>query len=103
MDNKGLWIWRMAKKKEEERETVHYDVDFRLALALSNLALSDNLPKGDGKFSRVVKYCEDLKTELSWIKRNWTGNDEELNAYLLGCDTIITGLENILEIIKKGR
>ena len=106
MESKAFWIWKSAMRKKEERErkdSVQTDVDYNLALALSRAALSDNKPSGDGRFSRIENYAKELRQEMEWVRRNWTGNDEELNSYLLGCDLVITGIENTIKTIKKGR
>jgi hypothetical protein len=103
MLDKSFWIWRKLKDKQEDFPAFHEDVDFNLAAALVTAAASDNIPDGDGKFSRIANYAAELEKEIEWVRRNWTGSDEELNGFLLGCDCIIIGLNKTIKNVKKGR
>lgn len=103
MSEKWFWIWRRMKYGESANDTPRSDRDEALIAALVSAIMRDELPKGDGKFDRLANYIKSIREESAWIKRNFTGNDEILTAFLMGVDVTFEVLERTAERIKKGR
>ena len=103
MSEKWFWAWRRMKYGVSETEGPRSDRDEALVAALVDAIVREDLPKGDGKFSRLVNYIASIREESEWIKRNFTGRDEILTAFVMGVDISFEILERVADKIKKGR
>ena len=103
MSENWFWAWRRMKYGESVNDEPMSDRDMALVAALVSAIMSEDLPKGDGKFDRLSNYIKSIREESAWIKRNFTGRDEILTAFLMGVDITFEVLERVAEKIKKGR
>lgn len=103
MSEKWFWAWRRMKYGKSETEGPREDRDEAFVAALIDAIMQDVIPNGDGKFSRLANYIKGIRHESEWIKRNFTGRDEVLTAFIMGVDISFEILERVADKIKKGR
>lgn len=102
MSERWFWAWRRLKYGKSESEAPRTDRDEILVAFLLDAIMQDKPPKGDGKFSRLANYIKDIRHETEWIKRNFSGREEILTAFLMGIDISFEILDRVAEKIKKG-
>lgn len=104
MSNSYYWAWLKMKKREDIEVEHSANHDYVLMENLIDVILNYKLPKGDGKFSRVASYVENVRGFIDFVKHNWLSDaDEPFTAFLMGLDVTFEAMERMLEIIKKGR
>lgn len=105
MSEKWFWAWRRLKYGESANDKPMSERDWALTAALVSAVLrgQEYIPEGDGKFSRLVNYIEGVRKEAAWIKDNFTGRDEVLEAFVAGVDVTFEAVAKVAENIKKGR
>lgn len=103
MTENWFWAWRRLKYGESANDQPFSDRDKALVSALISAIMWDEIPRGDGKFSRLDNYIKGIRKECEWIKRNFTGRDEILTAFYMGVEVTFEVLDRIAEKIKKGR
>lgn len=97
--NKWFWAWRALKYGEHSE--VREDHDEEVVRALIENAFTNTIPRGDGKFSRLVNYVEAMHDSAQLAKANFTGNDEVLLAFLLGLEVSFELTTRMAEKIKE--
>lgn len=100
--NKWFWAWRMLKMREREELKYIDQTDTAFMSGLLSSIYSKKLPKGDGKFSRIVNYVHGIREEIEWCRKNWHGDDELLTAFYMGIEAMVSELERVVEDVKKG-
>ena len=91
------------KYGKSESEKPRTDRDQALVAALIDAIMQDDIIQGDGKFAKLANYIASVRHESEWIKRNFTGRDEILLAFLMGVDVSFELMEHVADKIKKGR
>lgn len=99
--DKWFWAWRALKYKElpELRE----DHDEAIVHALIENSFTNALPRGDGKFSRLVAFVSSMHDNAALARANFVGNDETLTAFLLGYEVAFEVTERMAKKIKGER
>ena len=102
---KWFWAYVMIKRGEKnytEELAEANSLDFHYMQALVNALYPNSLPKGSGKFDRLLTYAREVSEEADWIRRNFIGRDPELEAFFAGVIATISAYNREIEKIKKG-
>lgn len=99
LDDKYFWAWRRCTGSSKEDTPAPENHDVALLEGILTMIIRDKKVKGDGKFNRVSNYLNDICDSLTWIKGMWSGDDELLNAFMLGLDAACQAIKKEVSLI----
>lgn len=91
-----------GEKSFPSDDNVANECDFHYLKALIEALYPNSKPCGDGKFSRVCNFTKSVSEEADWVRRNFIGRDEDLEAFLGGVLATVQAYDKVIEKIKKG-
>lgn len=95
-----FWAWRRLKERTSRDEDPAPDIaDAELVEMMINVVIPKYPSKGDGRYNRVVTYITNVCDMLEWLKRNWRGDQELLNAFMLGMEVSCEALRREIQLI----
>lgn len=95
-----FWAWRRLKERASREDEPAPDIsDAELVEIMIDAVIPKHPSKGDGRYSRVVTYITNVCDTLDWLKKNWRGDQELLNAFMLGMEVSCEALKREIQLI----
>ena len=101
LEENYYWAWKRLNKRltREEVDTPADIADSELVEIMIDAVIPKYPSKGDGRFNRVVTYITNVCDTLEWLKRNWSGKDDILSAFMLGMEVSCQALRKEIKLI----
>jgi hypothetical protein len=99
-DESWFWAWRRLKDRTSRDEDPAPDIaDAELVEIMIESVIPKQPTRGDGRYDRVVNYMTHVCETLEWLKRKWRGDQELLNAFMLGMEVSCEALRREIQLI----
>lgn len=105
MESRWMYAYYRLKEKYEHDQSAgdvfNTEDDAAAMESLYWLMTSTHVPKGDGKFSRLKRYCEMVLDHIALIKPHFSCSDEQMLKFLQMIEVSYECMLNKIRTIEK--